>query len=66
VFAEGEPQEPEFGEVDGTPDRNFVDSVLGRCEPKTSPLNGIHHTELMDAIYESARTGLPARPKSQG
>lgn len=65
VFAEGEPEEPEFGKVDGTPDRNFVDSVLGRCEPKTSPVNGIHHTELMDAIYESARTGQPARPKPQ-
>lgn len=63
VYAEGEPVEPEFGEVDGTPDRNFVDAVLGRCEPKTSPLNGIHHTELMDAIYESAATGRPARPK---
>ncbi|MCK5805523.1 MAG: Gfo/Idh/MocA family oxidoreductase [Lentisphaeria bacterium] len=65
VFAEGETVEPEFGKMDQTPDRNFVDAVLGRCAPKTSPVNGIHHTELMDAIYESARTGQPARPKSQ-
>lgn len=64
VFADGEPEEPEFGKVDGTPDRNFVDAVLGRCEPKTTPENGIHHTELMDAIYESAKTGRPARPRS--
>lgn len=63
VFADGEPMDPEFPKIDGTPDRNFVDSVLGRCEPKTSPVDGIHHTELMDAIYESARTGMPARPK---
>ena len=32
-------------------------------EPRTSPFNGIVQSELMDAIYESARTGLPARPK---
>ena len=64
VYADGEPETPEFGKIDGTPDRNFVDSVLGRCEPKTTPQNGIYHTELMDAIYESAATGRPARPKS--
>jgi predicted dehydrogenase len=63
VFAEGEPENPDFGQVDGSPDRNFVDAILGRAEPKTSPLNGIHHTELMDAIYESAETGRPASPK---
>jgi predicted dehydrogenase len=62
VFAKGEPEHPELPKIDGTPDRNFVDTVLGRCEPKTSPLNGIHHTELMDAIYLAAATGQVARP----
>jgi predicted dehydrogenase len=62
VFVKGEPEHPELPQVDGTPDRNFVDTVLGRCEPKTSPLNGIHHTELMDAIYEAAATGNVVRP----
>ena len=62
VFADGEPEAPEFGKIDGTPDRNFVDAVLGRCEPKTSPLNGIYHTELMDAIYQAAATGKVAKP----
>jgi predicted dehydrogenase len=46
-----------------TPDDNFVDAILGRAEPRTSLQNGIVHSELMDAIYESARTGQPARPK---
>jgi len=62
VFADGEPEVPEFGEVDGSPTRNFIDAVLGRCEPKTSPLNGVYHSELMDAIYESAAAGRPAKP----
>lgn len=46
-----------------SPDDNFIDAVLGRAEPRTSVMNGIVQSELMDAIYESARTGLPAKPK---
>ena len=45
-----------------SPDDNFIDAILGRAEPRTSPMNGIIQSELMDAIYESGRTGLPARP----
>lgn len=45
-----------------TPDDNFIDAVLGRAEPRTSPMNGIVQSELMDAIYESSRTGKPAKP----
>ena len=44
-------------------DDNFIDAILGRAEPRTDPVNGIIQSELMDAIYESARTGQPARPK---
>lgn len=51
---------------DQTPDDNFIDAILGRAEPRTSPRNGIIQSELMDAIYESARTGRPAKPKSRG
>jgi predicted dehydrogenase len=40
-----------------TPNDNFVDAILGRAQPQTSALNGVIHSELMDAIYESARTG---------
>ena len=48
------------------PTDNFINAILGREEPRTSPWNGIVHSELVDAVYESARTGLPARPKRTG
>jgi len=47
----------------GPADYNFIDAILGRAEPRTSPENGIIQSELMDAIYESAETGKPAKPK---
>lgn len=43
------------------PDRNFVDAILGRAEPRTSPLNGLIQSRLMDAIYASARSGEAVR-----
>lgn len=46
-----------------SPTANFIDAILGRAEPRTSPINGIIQSELMDAIYESAATGAVARPK---
>ena len=46
-----------------SPDHNFIDAILGRAEPRTSVTNGIIQSQLMDAIYESERTGLPARPQ---
>ncbi len=48
-----------------TPNDNFINAILGHDEPRTSVQNGINQSELMDAIYESARTGQPARPKSR-
>ena len=47
----------------GSPDDNFIDAILGRAESRTSPMNGIIQSELMDLIYESAETGVPARPE---
>ena len=49
----------------GTPMDNFIDAILGRAEPRTSPVNGVIQSELMDAIYESARTGTQVTVKSQ-
>ncbi|MEX1016877.1 MAG: Gfo/Idh/MocA family oxidoreductase [Phycisphaeraceae bacterium] len=46
-----------------TPDDNFIDAIRGKAEPAATPVNGIVQSELMDAIYESARTGAAARPK---
>ena len=45
-----------------TPNDNFIDSILGRAQPQTSPQNGINHSELMDAIYQSIETGQAAQP----
>ena len=44
------------------PADNFLDAVQGKAEPRTSPENGVIQAELMDLIYESARTGQPASP----
>lgn len=52
---------PEMGAP--SPDYNFIDAILGRAEPRTNVHNGIIQSQLMDAIYESERTGLPAKPK---
>lgn len=60
-FIENPPITPEMSA--GPSDHNFINAILGRAEPRTSVINGIIHSELMDAIYESARTGKPARPK---
>jgi predicted dehydrogenase len=65
VFRRGEGQ-VKYPPIEGkaqTPDDNFIDAILGRAEPRTSPRNGINQSELMDAIYESARTGQVARPR---
>ena len=44
------------------PGENFVDAILGRSQARTSPINGLNQSEIMDAIYESARTGQVAHP----
>ena len=53
IDLEGEPQ---------TPDDNFVDAILGRADAATSATNGVNHSELMDAIYQSAASGQAAQP----
>jgi predicted dehydrogenase len=45
-----------------SPIENFVDAVLGRAGPLTTPANGIVQSELMDAIYASAASGKPSKP----
>lgn len=44
-----------------TPDRNFVDCLLGRAEPMCPVRYGILHSWLMDALYKSAKTGKPVK-----
>lgn len=45
-----------------TPNDNFIDAILGRASAQTGPLNGLLQSQLMDAIYESARTGAASHP----
>ena len=47
-----------------TPDRNFVDAILGWDEVQVPPVCGLRVIELTEAAWESARTGAPARVKS--
>ncbi len=49
-----------------TPDENFVDAIFGRAEPRTTAVNGIVHSQLMDAIYASAASGQAVRPGEEG
>ncbi|MHC4251410.1 MAG: Gfo/Idh/MocA family protein [Planctomycetota bacterium] len=55
-------EEPKIEGEAMAPAENFIDAILGRDEARTTPQNGIVQSDLMDAIYESAKTGKPARP----
>lgn len=45
-----------------TPAINFLDAIAGKDQPRSTAATGIILSELMDLIYESARTGQPAKP----
>jgi predicted dehydrogenase len=62
IWKGNESVEPNLQGESQTPNDNFIDALLGRAEPQTSPVNGIIQSELMDAIYESAEKGAIARP----
>lgn len=47
------------------PADNLLDAIQGKADVFAGTSMGIIHSELMDAIYESQRTGQPARPKSR-
>jgi predicted dehydrogenase len=57
--------QPELQGQSSTPNDNFIDAILGRAEPRTSPINGVIQSQLMDAIYESAESGNAAHPKNE-
>lgn len=62
---EDEPVVPEDLPAASTPDRNFIDAVLGRDEVQVPPECGLRVIELTEAAWESARTGAPVKVKSQ-
>jgi predicted dehydrogenase len=49
------------GGTEPAPDGNFVDVLHGRAEPICTVHDGLRMAQLMDALYESARTGRPAK-----
>ena len=53
---------PQMLGADGQPMSNFIAAIRGEDEPRTTPRNGVQHSQLMDALYRSAETGQPARP----
>jgi predicted dehydrogenase len=47
----------------GDPDKNFVDSILGKAEPQTPALCGLRVAQVTEAAWESARVGKPVKVK---
>lgn len=61
-FASDKVKYPQMTGKNAEPLDNFIDAILGRDEPRTSPTTGVQQSQLMDAIYRSAETGKPAKP----
>lgn len=55
---------PQMLGKDGQPLNNFIDAILGRDEPRTTVLTGVHQSQLMDAVYRSAKSGRPQSPNA--
>ncbi|HEU5013523.1 MAG TPA: Gfo/Idh/MocA family oxidoreductase [Roseiflexaceae bacterium] len=51
------PQVPEVT----TLQQNFIDCINGKAVTPSPPILGLRQARLMDAIYESARTGAPVK-----
>ena len=64
-FKNGQAVEPDLPPGMDGPVNNLVDCILRGAAPATTPLNGILHSELMDAIYESAKKGHPVSRKAR-
>ena len=47
-----------------SPDRNFVDAILGRDQVQVLPVCGLRVIELTEAAWKSAETGRPVKVKS--
>ncbi|HEX8550802.1 MAG TPA: Gfo/Idh/MocA family oxidoreductase [Abditibacteriaceae bacterium] len=64
VWKGGEEIHPELHGETSTPNENFIDAINGKAEARTSPINGVIQSQLMDAIYQSVESGQPASPKN--
>jgi predicted dehydrogenase len=47
---------------EANPDENFIETIQGNAQPRTTARDGLIQAQLMDLIRESQRTGQPARP----
>jgi len=47
--------------ADSTPDRNFIDAILGRDQVRVPPECGLRVIELTEAAWKSAELGRPVR-----
>lgn len=54
--------DPPIGEGFIEPADNFLDAIAGTDTVRSGPELGVIHSELMEAIYTSAKTGRPAKP----
>lgn len=63
--ADGEDEVYAPGDLPGSqsPDRNFIDAVLGRAEVEVPPICGLRVIELTEAAWESARLNRPVAVK---
>jgi len=64
VWKNGEPLEVQLEGEAQTPNDNFIDAILGRAAPQTTPRNGVIQSQLMDAIYQSIETKQIAYPQN--
>ena len=44
-----------------SPARNFADCIRGKAQPRCGVRFGVLLSDLMDALYESIESGLPAK-----
>ncbi len=60
-FEDSEMRRPEALPPDSTPDRNFIDAILGRDEVRVPPECGLRVIELTEAAWRSAELERPVR-----
>ncbi len=59
--AEGKPLKVKLPNYRKGPEKNFVESILGKDEPQTPPECGLRTIEVTEAAWKSAASGKPVR-----
>ena len=66
AFGESEMKEAKDLPESSTPDRNFVDTILGRDQVRVPPECGLRVIELTEAAWKSAELGRPVKVQELG